>query len=343
MEEVWKPIVGYEGYYEVSDLGRVRSLDRYVNSKYGKRLVKGQILKECVEGRKNRSTDYTLVFLTINHNFERKRIYEMVAQAHVPNPDKKTEVIHLNKDKKDNRACNLKWATPSEYADHYLESFRDEIWKPVVGGEGLYEVSNYGRVRSLNRKSPSPLTRDGKEVNHTTSFTCNILTPIKRRDDYLTVMMYLKGTTKRTWYIQRLVAMAFIPNPNNLPEVNHINGVKTDNRVENLEWVTGSENINHAMYKLNGNVVKQVAQYSSKGKLIKVYPSINEASRQTGFSNSNISRGCSKKIVRNGYRWSFIGKDKYLELEAKLNERAKMPKGTFKIKKVLKRKKHYDR
>lgn len=110
-----------------------------------------------------------------------------------------------------------------------------EEWKPVVGYEGLYEVSSLGRVRSLDRyvkNNYSYWLRKGK-----------VLSPEKNKDGYLLVSLCCNGKRYlRT--VHRLVAEAFIPNPDNLPEVNHINEDKSNNRVENLEWCTRKYNIN---------------------------------------------------------------------------------------------------
>ena len=100
-----------------------------------------------------------------------------------------------------------------------------EVWRPVRGYEGLYEVSNYGRVKSLKRNTAHE----------------RIMKPIKDSYGYLIVCLNKNGkqTNKK---IHRLVAEAFIPNPNNLPQVNHKNEIKTDNRVENLEWCDNKYN-----------------------------------------------------------------------------------------------------
>ena len=104
-----------------------------------------------------------------------------------------------------------------------------EEWKPVYGYEGFYEVSTEGRVRSL----PRATTNGG------------ILKPIYSKDGYASVHLSREGHDKIK-RINRLVAEAFIPNPENKPEVNHLNGIRDDNRLCNLEWATTSENNLHA-------------------------------------------------------------------------------------------------
>lgn len=102
-----------------------------------------------------------------------------------------------------------------------------EKWISIKGYEGLYEISNEGRVKSIGY---------GKE---------RILKPNKSKDDYLYVILY-KDKLEKNYRVHRLVAINFLDNPYNKVEVNHINGIKDDNRLENLEWNTRSENIKHA-------------------------------------------------------------------------------------------------
>lgn len=171
---------------------------------------------------------------------------------------------------------------------------RKEYWRQVVGYEGLYEVSNIGRVKSLNY--------------HQTGKEAILKTGRKGRCDkfghrYSSVSLSKNGKVK-CMSVHRLVAEAFIPNPNNLPEVNHINEDKTDNRVENLEWCTGKYNCNYG--RRNDGIRRSIEQCSLDGKLIKVWQSISEVFRQLGYSTSHISECCrGKRGAAYGYIWRY--------------------------------------
>lgn len=105
--------------------------------------------------------------------------------------------------------------------------------------------------------------------------------------------------------VHRLVALAFLDSPENKSEVNHKNGIKNDNTVENLEWVTRSENQTHAVKKLNKGKVKKVVQLHNN-KIVGKYYSAREASRVTGIHNSLISKCCNgKMLTTHGYSWRY--------------------------------------
>lgn len=111
-----------------------------------------------------------------------------------------------------------------------------EIWKDIVGYESLYQVSNFGKIRSLRKRS----RRFGPNAL--------MLKPSRNGDGYLQVKLSGKGLIE-TARVHRIVAMAFIPNPENLPEINHIDENKENNRVSNLEWCTRSYNNNYGSRK----------------------------------------------------------------------------------------------
>jgi hypothetical protein len=136
----------------------------------------------------------------------------------------------------------------------------NETWLPIKEWEEFYAVSNFGRIKSFDRqKSPG---KNGKLYMH----KGRMLTA-KQSGKYLGVSLFLEGVETR-YYIHRLVAAAFIPNPNDCPQVNHKDGCKHNNHVTNLEWVTNSENIKHAIVTgLHGGLpdpIRGESHHSSK-------------------------------------------------------------------------------
>lgn len=190
----------------------------------------------------------------------------------------------------------------------------DEVWKDVTGFESKYEVSDLGRVRSLDRYS-----------KHNTSKTGFILQKGQMLKPYISKKGYLKvdlgdGFGKRkSVSVHRLVAIAFIDNPMSYDQVNHIDGVKTNNHLDNLEWCNNSENQLHAYANgLNvrsdkaGKPKKSVNQIDMcTGEVLNVYESISEASRAMGLKKpSNISMVCKgKRPSAGGFKWEYKHKE----------------------------------
>lgn len=175
-----------------------------------------------------------------------------------------------------------------------------EEWRPVVGYEGLYEVSNLGRVKSLDR------VVDGKGGGKK-PIRGGIMNPKSNGIGYLQIRLSKNGK-KKGQYIHRLVAEAFIPNTEGLSQVNHKDEDKTNNRVENLEWCSAKYNMNYGSVKqrIGEKHSKPVAQLSLEGKVLKVFSSIYEAERETGVWNSNICK-CIKGHLKKsgGYKWRY--------------------------------------
>lgn len=176
----------------------------------------------------------------------------------------------------------------------------EEIWKSIEGYP-KYEVSNLGNVRS---------TKNNKE---------RFLKPQKDKDGYLIVCLY-KNNIRKCCKIHRLVGQAFIPNPDNKPEIDHINTDRTDNRVENLRFVTPKENRNNPIslkklrnkkYKFSSNVnnpkSRIVLQFDKDGNFLKEWNTMTEAEiYYTGKISTNISSCCRKKCkTAYGFIWRY--------------------------------------
>ena len=171
-----------------------------------------------------------------------------------------------------------------------------EIWKPVEGYEDLYEVSNYGRVKSISfRNRMATFSRE------------KMLSPLKIRG-YLRVSLCKNGKHKY-FSIHRLVAEHFILNLENKPCVNHKDGDKHNNCVNNLEWCTYSENEQHSHKMLGKQPInkKKVNQYDLMGNFIKQFDSLAEAGKSLNRRYSLISTCCHGHINKAyGYKWQFV-------------------------------------
>ncbi len=180
----------------------------------------------------------------------------------------------------------------------------EEIFKPVIGFEGAYEVSNLGRVKSLSRIVPT-----GKGSTKVRRIYERILAVTDRGNGYFFVDMRF-GKKKKLVSVHQLVAQSFIPNPENKPQVNHIDGNKKNNLLSNLEWVTASENAKHTYDKLGRIALKgskdpkskKAYQYTAEGVLVKIWPSMVEADEQGGFCSTAISSCCLGKGKNHSHR-----------------------------------------
>ena len=174
---------------------------------------------------------------------------------------------------------------------------KEEIWKDIEGYEGLYQVSNLGRVKIM------------RFINKNTNIEKERIKSQKiRKDGYLEVALYKNGKGK---YIQvhRLVAKSFIPNPKKLPQVNHIDGIKTNNIVENLEWVSISDNAIHSSRVLRNNV-RKINQYDLKGRYLATYSSITIAGEINNIRESSIANVLAGRRNKTfGYKWKYADED----------------------------------
>ena len=197
-----------------------------------------------------------------------------------------------------------------------MEDLKTEIWKPVKGYEGLYEVSNLGNLRSLDKHI--------MYGNRYCLFKGKPIKPFSNSMGYLRVGLY-KNNQGKKYFVHRLVAEAFIPNPNNLPCIDHIDRNYLNNSADNLRWCTQKENCNNPLtrkYASIKNRSKEVIEKrlatkrknQSYGSEIPVYyidedgskrsfKSMAEAQRQTNVPESYISRSVIKKVPTLGKQW----------------------------------------
>lgn len=183
----------------------------------------------------------------------------------------------------------------------YKVSDTAEVWKSVKGFEGLYAISNYGRVKSLKRICRANTCGLG-------TIEKKILSPGISSSGYCIVVLSKNGARK-SCSIHRLVAEAFIENPENKKEVNHKDECKTNNMFTNLEWCDRAYNVNYGTGVKRSAVkrFKKVAQIDiNSGVVIRVFPSAKLAEEMTGVSRKYISMVClNKRKMAGGYIWKF--------------------------------------
>lgn len=194
----------------------------------------------------------------------------------------------------------------SEVEERMKSIMTDLEWVGIEGYEKSYQINKNGQIRTL-RNSPKRHKFD-------------LLKPqINKKNGYVYQMLYKNGKQK-LWRLHRLVAQTFIPNPNNYPQINHKDGNKQNNCVENLEWCTQEQNMLHAFRtglqkpsEKQRQAITQTNKLKQKrvcliknGEVIGVYSGMAEASRQTGVHTSLISRHCRyKRKSANGTEWRY--------------------------------------
>lgn len=169
-----------------------------------------------------------------------------------------------------------------------MNNIKNEIWKDIEGYDGEYQISNYGRVRSFKNKNIKIL----KEY----------LTP----SNYRFVKLYKDGKQKGH-LLHRLVAQAFISNPDNKPFVNHIDGNQLNCSISNLEWCSHQENVQHA-YKtgLTKGRIKTINQYNLDGNFIRSWESGVKIQNNLNINRGHISQCCNgQRKTAGGYIWKF--------------------------------------
>lgn len=294
-EEIFVDIMGYEGIYQVSNLGNVRSLDRQISRKGSSKVSKdttkwnyeGKLLKPInCKGRfkvnlcngGNRKS-YFVDYLVVTH-------FILLPQSISSNL--KIKITHLDGDGLNSNVSNLE-VTDGSVKLRRENRIKSEIWKDIEGYSGKYQVSTKGNVRKLNKQN--------EYVN---------LNLIYHKDGYVHVNLskHVEGKLIRKFAsVHVLVAKAFIPNPDNKREVNHKDCNKHNNSVDNLEWTTRKENQRHAI--ANGCRSKTPVQvYCVETKT--TYRSMTQCEQVLGLYKNAVIRAINSNTSVNGYHFKIV-------------------------------------
>jgi NUMOD4 motif/HNH endonuclease len=295
-DEIWKEIQEFADY-QFSSLGRIKSFKTSKN---------GEILK--LNLAKN---GYVYTHLSINDKVISRTVHRLIAKAFLDNPNGYKLVNHKNGIKNDNRVENLEWCTASQNNKHMYDTLgrshirklvancdnteinTNEVWKNIENFE-YFQCSNLGNIKNFR------FDNNGRLVKL-----------YLNKSGYLCVSLYNYKTRKvHTTPVHRVVAEIFIPNPHNYPIVNHKNGIKIDNRIENLEWCTYAQNSYHYANVLGHNSAKGEKHGKSKlteTNIVDIVSLLNEnklthkeIGEAFGVTEHQISR------IEHGKRWKHL-------------------------------------
>ena len=314
--EIWKIITDFPNY-SISSFGNVK------NNKTGK--YRKQI--------KNLNNYMNVVIFKGNKHFH-FLIHRLVALEFIPNLENKKTVNHINHIRDDNNINNLEWATQTEQNNHQIKNVNNTNGKKIKqysldgkyiqtfsSGEEIIKklnIKNVLRVCNKKRKSAGgflwefeidkPLQNEIWKQITIDNFIFTISNKGRVKDKYNRIILgtnnggykrvrSLLGKESKTLFVHRLVAIAFISNPENKKIVNHIDGIRYNNDVDNLEWSTHTENSKHSIDIL-GNNQKSVCCYSLTGKFIKDFKSIKLASEEINIHRNTIISNCRGRKVK---------------------------------------------
>lgn len=306
--ESWVNILGYENLYMISTNGRILAKEKFVNNGHK------DVLKPC-KILKNHTSDGRLFIQLKKDGISKKfSVSQLVAMAFLPKPGDNYILKFRDKNPLNCKLDNLIWCEKIDrHTKYVIEPIEGELWKDIIGYEGYYAVSNKGRIKSLSRD-----IQTSNRIIHTQD---KIMELTKNVGGYYYVTLSKEGVYKKC-LVHRLVASAFIENPNNFPHVDHIDTNITNNMVENLRWVTPSINMQNELTKehvskgLKGKINKSwnctpIVQLRGT-LLVNQFPSIAEAKR-SGYGYSSIQKCLSgKQLTHKGYSWMYLSD--YLKL-----------------------------
>lgn len=283
-DDTWRDIKGYEGLYQVNRDGQVMRIGRKITTKRGSvQSYPAKILKPY-RGQ---------VYLSKEGKVATLRVSMLVAQAFLDGYTFGDPVYHIEGDSDALSNLTLHVDSPAEDSD----------WKYIPDTNNCYMASRFGEIRSVDRPVYGHV-RPGKQLSLHTG-----------EDGYLHCMLSIDGqSTLKS--VHRLVAQTWIPNPENKPQVNHIDGSKTNNRVDNLEWVTQAENMQHAKDtglwnpEACGNVTRM--SHGIKVRCIddnREYDSISAAAKYYNMDFESVKESIILNKPRKGLRFEYIDKE----------------------------------
>ena len=290
-KEIWKDLKGYEGMYLISNFGNIKGIGKRGRCGFKKKhLVRGNIFVRLNDGKKNNM----------------KKLSILVASHFVDNPDNYSNVSFKNNDTTDCSSDNLYW---NKYADN-IPKLDGEIWRDVVGYEGRYKVSNLGRVFSLTR-----VRNNGGNI-----YKGRMLRIYIDKKGYHNVALLDGFGLHKTSNVHRLVACAFIPNPQNKPQIDHIDGNPSNNIVKNLRWTTAKENINNPntlykkavlMHRSNNPMAIPVYGINIKTKERVDFDCMEYAGEFLGVKYPKYVGFCCRGLMDSykGYKWYYKEKE----------------------------------
>jgi hypothetical protein len=295
MEEIWKYIQDSHQRYQVSNLGRVKS---FKQNKHGEILV-GNV----------KSDGLHRIRLFINNKFKEYFTHHLVATHFISNPNNLSLVEHIDGNKLNNHVDNLQWIENKESKKTQPLQLENEEWKYIQDTNDMYQVSNLGRVKSFRKYKENGVIVNGS------IYECGY--------NRMSIIINGKSLNLDT---HRLVAKHFIPNPNNLPIVDHIDGNRSNNNVSNLRWVNHRQNaINSKIQKNNTSGFKGV-QYHSVQKKWLATCMIHGKFTVKAFVNLNDAIECRKEWVRLYYPKEFYSTNDTINIvQSKIKKKEVQP------------------
>lgn len=292
MEEIWKDIPTFCGKYQVSSLGRVRS--------------KNGILKS------NSNKGPRCVSLVKNGKVKIFEIRHLIAYTFLDcdiDSETKPKIYH-----KDGNYSNISLDNLSvvKYSNKCGEEWRD-----VVGFENVYKVSNFGRIKRCAYQDKYVRKDTGAECIR--NYPDRIMKHTLSKDGYAQMELRHKEIGHKYILVHRVVAEAFLPNPDNLPQINHKDGNRCNNNVNNLEWCTAKENVNDQIRRSGREALIKVIREKCGRKIKcletgKVFETINQASKELGCDNQAIPSSIERHTCCLG--WTFL----YLDMIQSVDE-----------------------